>query len=160
MDQASITRYISTSFEGVDVVVASQENGAPEMAWGDSFFIYDPNRDLEETRRFPFATIVTQDYGEFDNKSNLNRPGVFRLNIGVSKETFAKLFDPSVAHDFTTLDRLMPHPEYGPNHFLCVLNPSDATFEAVKPLLREAYEIAVRRAAPRNGRLSGSRSSS
>src|SRR5690242_21855398 len=92
VNQADITRYISSNFEGVDVVVASKENGAPEMAWGDSFFIYDPNRDLEETRRFPFATIVTQDYGEFDNRSDLNRPGVFRLNIGVTKETFQKLF--------------------------------------------------------------------
>lgn len=160
MDKAAITRYISSNFEGVDIVVASRENGAPEMAWGDSFFIYDPNRDLEESRRFPFATIVTQDYGEYDNKSNLDRPGVFRLNIGVSKETFAKLFNPAVEHDFTALDRLMPHPEYGANHFVCVLNPSDATFEAIKPLLSEAYEIAVRRAAPRKGRLSGSRSSS
>jgi len=152
MDEISISHYIATTFTGVDVVVASRENGAPEMAWGDSFFIYDPNRDLEESRRFPFATIVTQDYGEFDNKSNLVRPGVFRLNIGVSKETFTKLFDPTQVHDFAALDRLMPHPEYGANHFVCVLNPSDATFEAVKPLLNEAYEIAVKRAAPRTQR--------
>src|SRR5260370_13143512 len=149
MDEAANTRYISSNFEGVDVGVASRESGAAEGAWGDSFFIYDPKRDLEESRRFPFATIVTQDYGEFDKKSTLNRPGAFRLNIGVSKETFAKLFDPTQEHDFTALDRLMPHPEYGANHFVCVLNPSDSTFESVKPLLNEAYEIAVKRAAPR-----------
>ena len=149
MDQAAITRYIETTFEGVDVVVASRENGAPEIAWGDSFFIYDPKRDLPETRRFPFATIVTKDYGEFDNASQLDRPGVFRLNIGVSKETFANLFGAEAEHDFTVLDRLMPHPVYGPNHFVCVLNPSDATFETVKPLVKEAYEIAVERAQPR-----------
>src|SRR5260370_14974153 len=149
MDEAAITRYISTNFEGVDVVVASRENGAPEVAWGDSFFIYDPKRDLEESRSFQLATFVTQDYGEFDNKTTLNRPGVFRLNIGVSKETFAKLFDPTQEHAFTALDRLMPHPEYGANHFVCVLNPRDSTFESVKPLLNEAYEIAVKRAAPR-----------
>jgi hypothetical protein len=51
LDQASITRDIETAFTGVDVVVASAENGAPEIAWGDTFFIYDPNRDLEEMRR-------------------------------------------------------------------------------------------------------------
>jgi len=43
----------------------------------------------------------------------------------------------------------MPHPVYGPNHFVCVLNPSDATFDAIKPLLKEAHEIAVKRAQPR-----------
>src|SRR5260370_40468217 len=105
MDEAAITRYISTNFEGVDVVVASRENGAPEVAWGDSFFIYDPKRDLEESRRFPFATIVTQDYGEFDKKSTLNRPGVFRLNIGVSTETLAKLFEPTQEYEFNAHDR-------------------------------------------------------
>jgi hypothetical protein len=149
MDEASITRYIETKFEGVDVVVASREIGAPEVAWGDSFYIYDPNRDLDDAHRFPFATLVIQDYGDFDNKSNLNRPGVFRLNIGVSKETYRALFPTEQEHDFTALDRLMPHPVYGPNHFVCVLNPSDATFETIKPLLAEAYEIAVKRARRR-----------
>ena len=112
MDEAAITRHIPTTFKGVDVVVASKENGAPEIAWGDSFFIHDPNRNLPEPKRFPFATIVTKDYGDFDNASNLNCPGVFRLNIGVSKETFAKLFAAEGEHDFTQLDRLMPHPVY------------------------------------------------
>lgn len=146
MDEAAITRYIEATFAGVDVVVASKENGAPEIARGDTFFIYDPNRNLPDTRRFPFATIVTKDYGEFDNASRLDRPGVFRLNIGVSKTTFAKLFAADEEHDFTALDRLMPHPVYGRNHFVCVLNPSDSAFDEIKPLVREAYEIAVRRA--------------
>jgi uncharacterized protein DUF6194 len=145
LDEASITNYIATTFEGVDVVVASQENGAPEIAWGDSFFIFDPDRNLDEVRRFPFATIVTKDYGDFDNASKLDRPDVFRLNIGVSKKTFAKLFVNVSEHDFTTLDRLMPHPVYGRNHFVCVLNPSEPTFESTKPLLAEAYAIAVNR---------------
>ena len=145
MDQESIRRYVSTEFPGVDVQIAAAENGAPEMAWGDTFFIYDPNRNLEGTRRFPFATIVIKDYGDFDNASNLNREGVFRLNVGVSKRTYERLFPNEVDHDFTALDRLMPHPVYGRNHWVCVLNPSEATFETVKPLLDEAYQIAVRR---------------
>ncbi len=105
-----ITRYIESAFKGVDVVVGTREAGSPEIAWGDTFFIYDPNRDLSDTRRFPFATIVTKDYGDFDNASNLDRPGVFRLNIGISKETYAKLFDSEEQFDFAAIDRLMPHP--------------------------------------------------
>jgi Family of unknown function (DUF6194) len=154
MDQAAITRFVTTTFAGVDPVVGSEEAGSPEVAWGDTFFIYDPHRALEGSRRFPFATIVTKDYGEFDNASNLDRPGVFRLNIGVSKETYASLFDADAEHDFTALDQLMPHPVYGQYHWIGVLNPSEATFETLKPLLQEAYERAVERYA-RSGRAVG-----
>jgi Family of unknown function (DUF6194) len=145
MDEAAIRDFIARTFAGVDVEIASRENGAPEIAWGDTFFIYDPNRDLEGARRFPFATIVIKDYGDFDNLSNLNRPGVFRLNIGVSKETYARLFPGHGEHDFTALDRLIPHPVYGTNHWVSVLNPGTATFENLRPLLDEAYQIAVSR---------------
>lgn len=148
MDDASITRYIESTFKGVDVVVGSSEAGSPEIAGGDAFFIYDPNRDLSDTRRFPFATIVTKDHGDFDKASKLDRPGVFRLNIGIRKETYATLFESEEQFDFAALDRLMPDPVYGSNHFVCVLNPSDSTFETIKPLLSEAYQMAVRRAAP------------
>jgi hypothetical protein len=144
-EEEDIRSYIGESFPGVDVQVASADNGAPEMAWGDTFFIYDPERNLEGPRRFPFATIVIKDYGDFDNKSNLDRSGVFRLNIGVGKKTYESFFATDGDHDYTALDRLMPHPVYGANHWIGVLNPSDPTFERVKPLIAEAYSIAVRR---------------
>lgn len=88
-----------------------------------------------------------------------NRPSAFRLNIGIGKQTFRSLFgDPAALHsvsaddsgeisrdyNFTTLDQLMPHPVYGRMPWVCVLNPSDETFEKnVRPLLIEAYEMAV-----------------
>jgi hypothetical protein len=34
---------------------------------------------------------VTQDYDGFDTGSNLNRPGVFRLNIAVGRDRFEEL---------------------------------------------------------------------
>jgi predicted DNA-binding protein (MmcQ/YjbR family) len=72
---------------------------------------------------------------------------VWRLNIGVSKETFDSLFPgDNSTHDFTALDRLIPHPIYGRNHWVSVLNPSDATFASLRPLLDEAYRIAADRA--------------
>ncbi len=145
MDQESIRLFIASKFGGVDVEIGSQEGGAPEVAWGDTFFIYDPQRNLEGPRRFPFATIVTKDYGDFDNASMLDRPDVFRLNVGVSKETFASLFPEDGEHDFTAVDVVMPHPVYRSHHWICVLNPSESTFERLQPLLDEAYHIAVRR---------------
>ncbi len=146
MSETEIVGYIRNQFPGVDIVVASKENDAPEVSWGTTFFFYDPNRDQPADRRFPFATIVTRDYEGFDADSNLNRPGVFRLNISVGKESFRSLFGNGneSAFDFTALDRVMPHPVYGKMFWVCVLNPSEQTFhEKVQPLLAEAYRRAA-----------------
>jgi hypothetical protein len=161
VDQAAITAYITTTFDGVDVTVASPESGAPEIAWGDSFFFYDPDRTIPDDRRFPFATIVTKDYGDFDRASDLNRPSVFRLNIDAGREMYRALFGPQpsrpgdsgvvdTGHDFTVLDQLLPHPVYAPQSWVCILNPSAETFQTVvQPILAEAYERAVSRHARR-----------
>jgi Family of unknown function (DUF6194) len=148
VDQDAIIQYVTGTFTGVEVVRPSDGPGA-----GDTFFFYDPQRNLDPKRRFPFATIVTKDYGDFDDASQLNRPDVFRLNIGVSRSTFRALFAESSDHDYAALDRLMPHPAYAAQSWVCVLNPSPATFEAVKPLLAEAYSLAARRLASSHGSL-------
>ncbi|KQX92288.1 DUF6194 family protein [Variovorax sp. Root473] len=111
-----------------------------EVADDNTFFFHGADN------KFPFATIVTKD-NEFDSASNLNRPGVFRLNMGVSKETFRGLFgeaEPSGIDD-TALDRLMPHPVYARMYWVSVINPSAATFETVKPLLAEARKLLASR---------------
>lgn len=145
MDQQAIIQYIADTFPSVDITTPSEG-----IAAGDTFFIYDPDGDLEPNYQFPFATIVTKDYGDFDNASHLDRPGVFRLNIGVSGATFRGLFGPPLSpgdsgYDYTALDRLLPHPVYATQSWVCVLNPSDETIESLQPLLAEAYESAVKR---------------
>lgn len=137
MDEAAITQYITDTFAGVDVSLVD----------GDSFFFN--NASLEEPDfMFPFATIVTGDRYEAE-PSNLDRSGVFRLNVGVSRDTFRSLFGEGGADarndDFTALDTIMPHPEYGSMFWLCVLNPSAATFETIRPMLAEAYDLAAER---------------
>ena len=152
IDQDAIIQYVTDTFTGVEIIRPTEG-----LAAGDTFFYYDPQRDLDPSRRLPFATIVTKDYGDFDNASQLNRPEVFRLNIGVSREAFRALFGfapgddrtESAVYDFAALDQLMPHPVYTPQSFVCVLNPSLETFEAVKPLLAEAYSLAAARYARR-----------
>ena len=37
------------------------------------------------------------------------------------------------------LDTVMPHPMYGRMHWICVLTPSEATFETVKTHLANIY---------------------
>jgi hypothetical protein len=146
MNEGSIAQYIVHTFGGVDVVTADD----------NSFFFYDPGRDIPPDRRFPFATLVTNDL--YDTASNLSRPAVFRLNVGVGKASYQKLFGaesprpgaPSAVdtgHDFTALDRIMPHPVYGQMYWVCVLSPSAKTFESVRPLLAEAYDLAAGRHA-------------
>jgi hypothetical protein len=140
LDQAAITAYIAETSPGTHVVT-----GTEGIAAGDTFFIYDPDRNLPDKQQLTFATIVTKDYGDFDSASNLNREGVFRLNVGVRRETFRSSFGDAGTYDFTALDRLLPHPIYGRQSWVCVLNPSAETFERLRLLLREAYETAVAR---------------
>ncbi len=150
MDQDAIIRYITETFAGLDILRPTDGPGA-----GDTFLYYDPQRDLDPTRRMPFGTIVVKEYGEYDNASQLDRPGVFRLNIGVGADTFRRLFGhlpaartaESASYDYAALDKLMPHPVYAPQLWVCVLNPSAETFEGVKPLLAEAYSIVANRYA-------------
>src|SRR5437764_3945666 len=105
MDEEDINHYVVDTFVGI-----TTHNTAGTIASGDTFYFYDPER------KFPFATLVTSDI--YDNVSNLGRPGVYRLNIGVGKETFRKLFGPGPApaadsgYDFAVLDQIIPHPVY------------------------------------------------
>ncbi len=111
-----------------------------QVADDNTFFFHGAND------KFPFATIVTKDH-ESDNASKLDRPGVFRLNVGVGKETFRALFGEGeqAGTDYAALDRLMPHPVYGKMHWVSVINPGDKTFETVKPLIVEARSLAATR---------------
>jgi Family of unknown function (DUF6194) len=154
MDQETIIQYITDTFAGVEVLRPDDGPGA-----GDTFFFTASQRDVDLARRQPFATIVTKDYGEFDNLSQLDRPSVVRLNIGVSRETFQSLFGylpgkesaESAEYDYAALDKLMPHPLYAPQSFVCVLNPSPETFATIKPLLAEAWSIVEARHSNRQG---------
>lgn len=148
MREAEIIEFVR-QLDGVAVVTASEAGGAPEAAWGHSFFFYDPDLDIPDDRRFPFATIVTSDYEGFDTSSNLNRPGVFRVNIWVSRATFAGLFDPDEPEaDPTALDTAIPHPVYGKQSWVSILNP-DTTSDLLRSLLTEAHDRAVQRHSSR-----------
>jgi hypothetical protein len=138
---------------GVDTVTASEANGAPEATWGDTFFSYDPDGDTAADRKFPFATVVISDYPGFDTASDLNRPGVFRVNIAVGRDTYQELLGhPPAAHaqrqagyDYATLDRLLPHPVYASQGWVSVVSPGEATTEQVRSLLAQAHSRAAER---------------
>ncbi len=131
MDATEVANYIKTFLD-----VETSE------AYGYTFFFYKSDHKL------PFATLIASDT-EYDRVSNLDRAGVYRLNIGVSREAFDALFGSAKVdvrnYDYTALDVIMPHPDYAPQNFVCVLSPSGATWEKVQALLAEAYGIAKQR---------------
>ena len=137
MNETAVADYITQTLPGVET----------STAFGYTFFFYGSDH------RLPFATLAASD-NEYDRVSNLDRPGVFRLNIGVSRPTFQALFGaapPDLSrYDFTALDVIMPHPDYAPQNYICVLSPGAATLETVRALLAEAYDLAVQRDARRN----------
>jgi len=132
VDEHQVAEYITGTYPGVE----TEEN------FGYTFFFYGADH------RLPFATLIASD-NEYDKVSNLDRPGAYRLNLGVSRETFQSLFGSATVdvsgYDYTALDVVMPHPEYAKQNFICVLSPSDATWKRVQTMLREAYDIAVQR---------------
>lgn len=106
--------------------------------------MYDPGGDLPAERQFPFVTIVTGDH--YDSVSNLNRPGTYRLNIGLTKATYVASFGAAptqrgadgvldTGFDHAAVDTLMPHPIYAAQHWVCVVNPGEAKLETVRTLL-------------------------
>jgi hypothetical protein len=128
VDEASVLRYIAQAYPDADIFTA-----------GSGTFI-----SCDAEKHWPnFATLVTSD--EYDAASDLNRAGIYRLNIGVSKATFEKVVGSNTNPDYTALDQLMPHPVYAMQHWVSILNPSEATFDnVVKPLLDEAHERLAR----------------
>jgi hypothetical protein len=95
-----------------------------------------------------FATIVWTDEHDMGNPSDLARPDVYRVNIGLGKETFLRLVGSMTDADHAALDRLMPHPVYAKQRWVAILNPSDTTVrETLLPLLAEAHDrLAAQRA--------------
>jgi hypothetical protein len=92
-----------------------------------------------------FATIVTTDEHDMGNPSDLARVGVFRLNIGVGKETFQRLIGATTDPDYAALDTVLPHPVYAKQRWIAILNPSRQTFDdQVKPLIAEAHDRLAR----------------
>ncbi|BCL13128.1 DUF6194 family protein [Micromonospora sagamiensis] len=156
MTEEDIVEFV-TSLPGVDLLTASAANGAPEMAWGDHFFYYDPDRDLPADRRMPFATIVGRNYPGFDTASDLDRDGVFRVNVAVGRQVFEELFGHAPAahgahhdeYDHAALDRFVPHPLYATQGWASVLNPGEATAERTRALLAGAHARAVARHRPK-----------
>jgi Family of unknown function (DUF6194) len=156
--ETEIIEYVS-GLSGVVTLTASEESGAPAAAWGDTFFFYDPEDKLPENQRLPFTTLVIHDYADWDTESNLDREGIFRVNIAIGRNGFERLlgYPPATqpAHrdefDYAATDVLLPHPLYASQGWISILNPGDQTSAQLRDLLDEAHGLASGRYARRQG---------
>jgi len=135
-----ITR-ITSDFSGIN----------PKSSWGETSLFYNPGNRLPHG--VYFCTIKEKD-GDNDKASDLNRPNVFRVNIGLPKDKYLELFGEKpkrpakgciidTGHDFTAINQLMPHPIYGWMSWVCILSPTQEKFDEIYPLIKLAYDSAV-----------------
>jgi hypothetical protein len=97
---------------------------------------------LDESNWPNYATVVWSDAFDEGAPSDLSaRPDVYRLNIGVGKESFERLVGTMTDPDYAAFDRFVPHPVYGRQRWISIVNPSHETMrERVMPLLTEAHD--------------------
>lgn len=147
MTPDEILKYCLDNFEGT-VEVSS---------WGERGIFYNPENKL---KRGIYVLTVKEKDGDNDKGSLLDREGVFRVNLGVRKKTFSEMFGKAPERpgkgcvvnmncDFTATDVIIPHPVYAWVSWICILNPSEKSFEQLKPLILEAYEYAKEKFAKR-----------
>jgi hypothetical protein len=122
----------------VEAFVTGLENVEQTENFGYLFFFVGDDHML------PFVTIANSD-NDYDKVSNLDREGVFRVNVGVSRETFDSLIGEydSEAVDYSALNVFLPHPDYAKQNWVCILSPVGDHVERLKELILEAHSIAA-----------------
>ena len=137
--------------EIVEKITNELSGVTPKSSWGETSLFYNPGRVLPNG--VYFCTIKEKN-GDNDKSSELDRDGVFRLSIGLTKEAYHKKFGQKpkrpakgciidTGHDFTSLNTLMPHPIYGWMSWAQILNPNETTFTDIYPLIKDAHANAV-----------------
>jgi Family of unknown function (DUF6194) len=96
---------------------------------------------LDETHWPNFATIVWTDEHDMGTPSNLAREGVYRVNVGVDRETYQRLVGSIDEPDYAAFDRFVPHPVYAKQRWISIVNPSHETVrETLMPLIAEGHD--------------------
>lgn len=140
MNPNEILQYCLENLEGTVLV----------ESWGEKGIFYNPGNGL---KRGIYVLTIKEKDGANDRSSRLDRKNTYRVNIGVRKNTFTRLFGATpkrpdaggivdMDYDFSAFNQLLPHPVYAWMSWICVLNPSPSVFEELKPYILEAYEYA------------------
>lgn len=143
-------------------IITNQYSGlVVNTNWGEIGLFYNPEHKL---KKGVYLLTFKQKDGDNDKSSNLNiSPDLYRLNLGISRETFIKLFGcipnrPQAGkvidmnYDFTSKNIIMPHPVYGWMSWICVINPTNSTLKTILPLIDEGYQLCLQKYNKRLGK--------
>lgn len=132
--------------QDVEAFIESVPDVERGEAFGYTLFFVGSDRIL------PFVTLIDSDR-KHDNVSNLDREGVYRVNIGVSRETYRDLLGESEGPvDHSVLNQFLPHPHYARQHYVCILSPVGDRAAKTKELIVEAHSLARDRQRRRSAR--------
>jgi hypothetical protein len=72
---------------------------------------------------------------------------VYRVNVGVDRQTFQRLVGSLTDPDYGAFDRFVPHPVYAKQRWIAILNPSHSTLrETLMPLIGAGHDrLAARK---------------
>lgn len=131
-----MTQYELESF------TAALENVQRDDSYGYAMYFVGDDHTV------PFVSFVDAD-NEYDTVSDLNREGVFRVNIGVGRELYDELAGTRSVDDmdFTELNVFLPHPHYAKQTFVCILNPEDVNENITIEAIAQAHALASARLA-------------
>lgn len=118
--------------------------------YGEKCIFYNPENKLKHGI---YVLTIKEKDGNNDKSSNLNREGIYRINFGIKKNTFINQFEfiparplkgntVDMQYDFSTLNKLIPHPVYSYMAWVCILNPDKNSFNNIKKFINESYECA------------------
>jgi len=144
-----------TKEEIISLIINKYPGLVVNRNWGETGLFYNPKNKLK--KGIYLLTFKEKD-GANDKSSNLDRHGFFRLNLGITKKTFLEMFNynpkrPSAGgvvdmnYDFSKENMIMPHPIYAWMSWVCVINPSEITFNKLLPLIEEGYKLALEKYA-------------
>ncbi len=71
-------------------IIKNYEDVICKQTYGETSFFYNPNYALKNG--VYFCTIKESD-GPADKFSNLNRDGVYRISVGITKEKYLEIFE-------------------------------------------------------------------
>lgn len=120
-------------------------------SWGERGIFYNPEGKL---KRGIYTLTIKEKDGSNDKASNLDRLGIYRVNLALKKPTFKKLFTDipkrpdaggvvEMPYNFQETNIILPHPVYAWMSWICMLSPDENGFEQLKPYIQESYQLAL-----------------
>lgn len=139
MKPEDILGYVMQNFEGLNLLYLLGEKG----------LFYNPGKKVPKGT---CVVTIREDAKHDKVAGEKGEENWYQVSLCVSRRTFENLFGQTPEQygeqkdtrgdTPVEVDVIMPHPEHGHLSWVAVINPGEATFKKLKPLLKEAYEMS------------------